>query len=83
MSSELPPPPLVAGNPRRCPFRLLNLHHRIQIRRSRSDLHHRSKPSVPVNPSLFSKWPLYFYEIKKQSMLVQKYLQNSPFFILF
>jgi hypothetical protein len=35
------------------------------------------------NPRQLCKQTLYFYEINPQSMLVQKYLQNSPFFFYF
>jgi hypothetical protein len=39
-----------------------------------------STKSIPVSPSVFAKEALQFSKIKPQSTLVQKYLQNSPFF---
>jgi hypothetical protein len=54
-------------------------HRRIRIQRSRSNPTWDNR----VSPGAFAKETLQFSKIKPQSTLVQKYLQNSPFFSSF
>jgi hypothetical protein len=43
-------------------------------------IQHGSTESIPVSPGVFVREALQFSKIKPWSTLVQKYLQNSPFF---